>query len=71
MRWKTRGADRRARREAIFEAKRGSLRCPACFLVQGVILRGFACGLTRCPRTFIDIQPSNKVETAALSILNG
>jgi hypothetical protein len=47
------------------------LRCPAYFLVQGVILRGFAYGLTRCPRTFIDIQPSNKVETAALSILNG
>ena len=53
----TKGDDRRARREAVFEAKRGLLRCPACFLVQGVTLQGFACTLTRCPRTFIDIQP--------------
>ena len=46
------------------EAKRGLLRCPVCFLVEGVPLRGFSCTLTRCPRTFIDIQPSNKVEPA-------
>jgi hypothetical protein len=46
------------------EAKRGLLRCPVCFLVQGVPLRGFSCSLTRCPRTFIAIQPSNKVEPA-------
>ena len=48
---------------ASIEAK-GPPRCPACFLVQGVPLRGFSCTLTRCPRTFIDIQPSNKVEPA-------
>jgi hypothetical protein len=60
----TKGNDQRARREAIFEAKRGLLRCPVCFLVEGVPLRGFSCTLTRCPRTFIDVQPSNKVEPA-------
>jgi hypothetical protein len=60
----TKGADRRARREASFEPKRGLLRCPACFLVEGVSLRGFSCSLSRCPRTFIDIQPSNKAEPA-------
>ena len=63
----TKGTDRRARRirsQASIEAKRGLLRCPVCFLVEGVPLRGFSCTLTHCPRTFIDIQPSSKVEPA-------
>ena len=34
------------------------------FSEEGVALRGFSCTLTRCPRIFIDIQPSNKVEPA-------
>jgi hypothetical protein len=40
------------------------LRCPACYMIQGCTLRDFSCTLTRCPRTFIDIQPSNKVAPA-------
>ena len=66
----TKGGDRRARRvqsQASIEAKRGLLRCPVWFLVEGVPLRGFSCTLTRCPRTFIDIQPSNMVEPAVAS----
>jgi hypothetical protein len=53
-------ADRRARRvqsQASVEAKRGLLRCPVCFLVQGIPLRGFACSMAHCPRIFANIQP--------------
>lgn len=56
------GDDRRARRvqsQASIEAKRGLLRCPICFLVEGVPLLHFRCTLARCPRTFVDIQPPN------------
>jgi hypothetical protein len=57
----TKGDDRRARRvqsQASIEAKRGLLRCPVCFLVQGVPLRGFSCALARCPRKFVaHIEP--------------
>jgi hypothetical protein len=57
----TKGSDRRARRiqsQASIEAKRGLLRCPVCFLVQGVPLRGFSCTLARCPRKFVaNIEP--------------
>ena len=64
----TKAAYRRARRiqasQASMEAKHCLLRCPVCFLKEGVALRGFSCTLTRCPRIFIDIQPSNKVEPA-------
>ena len=63
----TKEGDRRARRiqsQASIEAKRGLLRCPACFRVDGVPLLHFTCTLTRCPRTFIDVQPSNKIEPA-------
>jgi hypothetical protein len=33
-------------------------------MIQDCTLRDFSCTLTRCPRTFIDVQPSNKVEPA-------
>ncbi len=49
--------DRRAKPQATIEAKRGLLRCPACFLVDGVPLLHFTCTLTRCPRVFINIKP--------------
>jgi hypothetical protein len=56
----TKGADRRARRaqsQPSIEAKRGLLRCPACLLVKGVPLPGFACRLSRCPKTFVLLGP--------------
>jgi hypothetical protein len=33
--------------------KPGSLRCPACFLVQDFAVEDLICTLTRCPRAFI------------------
>ena len=39
----TKSADRRVQSQARIEAKRGLLRCPVCFLVEGVPLRGFSC----------------------------
>jgi hypothetical protein len=59
------GNDLRARREAIFEAKRGLLRCPACFLVKDATQGGFTCGLSRCPRVFANIEPPTGSQPAA------
>lgn len=51
-------ADRRAHSAHMSEERRRAKpRCPACFLIQGVPLRGFVCTLSRCPRAFVKIQP--------------
>ena len=39
-------------------------RCPACYMIQDYILRDFRCTLTRCPRVFVNIQPSNRSQPA-------
>jgi hypothetical protein len=40
------------------ERRRAQPRGPACSLIQGFTLKGFTCRLRRCPRTFVNIQPS-------------
>jgi hypothetical protein len=40
------------------------LRCPACHMIQDYTLRDFRCTLTRCPRVFVNIQPSNRSQPA-------
>jgi hypothetical protein len=41
------------------------LRCPACYMIQDYTLRDFRCTLTRCPRVFVNIQPSNKSQSSS------
>jgi hypothetical protein len=59
----------RDRRSRVFhesrESKRGLRRCPACSMVCGMAARGFVCGLSRCPRTFVYLHPPLGLGVAA------
>lgn len=49
------------RRRALLAAKeyrRATQRCPACLLLQDCDLKDFRCSLTRCPRVFVQIEPT-------------
>ena len=47
--------------------RHGLLRCPACFLVQDLALKGFTCILSRCPRVFVNVGPPSVPQSAGSS----
>lgn len=53
-------ANERRRRALLAseEHRHATQRCPACFLLQECDLKDFKCSLTRCPRVFVEIEPT-------------
>ena len=46
----------------------GLLRCPACLLIRDFTLKDFTCTLTRCPRTFVNIEPPTGSQPAGVRV---
>jgi len=45
-------ADREFAKEIAALRRRGSPRCPTCFLVRETLPRNFSCEMSRCPKEF-------------------